>query len=50
MFVDIINVKLLYGKKTYPERAVLMGSGVSMLMQKYYIFLILTIFPKKSDK
>ena len=50
MFVDIINVKLLYGKKTYPERAVLVGSGVSMLMQKYYIFLILTIFPKKSDK
>lgn len=27
-----------------------MGSGVSMLMQKYYIFLILTIFSKKSDK
>ena len=50
MFVDIINVKLLYGKKTYPERAVLVGSGVSMLMQKYYIFLILTIFSKKSDK
>jgi len=23
-------------KKTHPERAVLMGSGVSMLLQKYY--------------
>jgi len=23
-------------KKTHPERAVLMGSGVSMLLQSYY--------------
>ena len=26
-------------KKTHPERAVLKGSGVSMLLQKYKIFL-----------
>jgi hypothetical protein len=24
-------------KKTHPERAVLMGSGVSMLLQRYYL-------------
>lgn len=42
--IDVWNLchKRIYTKITHPERAVLTGSGVSMLLQKYKVFLINT--------
>ena len=43
---DFLNkLYLCIMKKTHPERAVLMGSGVSMSLQSDHFFLIIKIFP-----